>query len=301
MPKFLRYIAGYHDPEIEQAIGGAGAIHVFPMYEYYATPLKSDGCAKLNVCFRRQAVDSTPSQVLGVATIERWFDLDVFSGAPPHAQRRRVLDELHSAVLSTGEHFGWTMERAHAAYDLIIRNNLRFQIVWAKPKASPDRTLRVRVDVDFADVVRLEVVFLDRKGQSVLKRPFSMVGPGLGVVEYVVGNVQWLDNTRVKITHKNGRDYWICGTDGTLEFYFPRAESGNPHGLFALGQMYCEGQYVLRDPIKGRQLVEAAARRGYLHATNYLQRMVEPGAAPNDGLATPLGNSEVSEGPPSVS
>ena len=65
--------------------------------------------------------------------------------------------------------------------------------------------------------------------------------------------------------------------------------------------MYCEGRYVLRDLAQGRQLVEAAAKKGYEHAARYLRKLVEADASPNGGPAEPLGNSGVSEGPPAVS
>lgn len=300
MTKFLRCIAGYHDPEIEQAISRAGAVYVFPMYQYYATPLRADGCAKLNVCFRRQPAQCAPSLALGVATVERLFDLDAFSKAPTPTQRRRVLDELHATVLSAGKHFGWSMDRAQEAYARIVQNTLRFQFVWGKPKANPSRKMRVQVEVDFADSVRLDVTFLDTKGHSILRKPFSVLGPGLGGVAFVLGKIEWLDDKSVRITHQNGRDYWVCRTDGTVDFFYPRAESGDAHGMFELGRMYCEGQYILRDPLLGRQLVEAAAKQGYTHAVNYLRRAVEPGAAPNGGPGTPVGSSGVTEGPPPV-
>ena len=75
MPKFLRSIFGFHDAEIEQAIGRARAAYVLAMYEYHATPLPTDGCAKLNVCFRQKPPAAAPSLVLGVATIEWPFNL----------------------------------------------------------------------------------------------------------------------------------------------------------------------------------------------------------------------------------
>lgn len=117
----------------------------------------------------------------------------------------------------------------------------------------------------------------------------------------MLGRIEWIDNSRVKITHQNDRDYWLCSADGSLEFVFPRAARGDPHGLFELGRMYCEGLYVLRDLVRGRKLVEAAARKGYHHAAEYLRKSVEPGTPPNGGPATSSGHSGTTEGPASVS
>jgi hypothetical protein len=50
-----------------------------------------------------------------------------------------------------------------------------------------------------------------------------------------------------------------------------------------------------RDPEKPNTLAEAYRIQEFVRS-----QMVEPGAAPNGGPATPVGNSAVTEGPPSV-
>jgi hypothetical protein len=296
-------MCGHHDAEIEEAIGRAGASYVLPMYEYYATPLRTNGCGKLNICFRQKAFSAppSPSLLLDVAMIEWPFNLKAFASAPPNTQTRYILDLAHAALLASGSHLGWSLDPAIEAYGVILQKAIRFEFVWRKPKSSPDRKLRVQVEVDFRQTVRLYVTFLAPNGQALLRKLFSVVGPGLGCVAAVLGRIEWIDNTLVKITHQNDRDYWLCGADGSLDFFFPRAARGEPHGLFELGRMYCEGLYVLRDLVRGRTLVEAAARKGYHHAIQYLRKSVEPGASPNGGPAEPSGNSGIVEGPPSVS
>src|SRR5262245_57368218 len=129
MPKFLRSICGYHDTEIEQAIGRARAVYVLPMYEYYTTPLQTDGCGKLNVCFRQKPREAAPSLVLGVATIDWPFNLNAMANAEANAQARYVLDQAHAAVLAAGTYFGWSLHRAREAYDAILQKALHFQFV----------------------------------------------------------------------------------------------------------------------------------------------------------------------------
>jgi hypothetical protein len=272
MAKYLRSIAAHQEPEIVEAFDGAGVAHLFAMYQHYATPLRSDGCGKLNVWFRNAPSPADPSLLLDVAIIERHFDLKAFLNLPSSERPRRVLDEFHTAVMSAGAHYGWDLDRALDAHALIISKGLRFHFVWNKPKQSPNRRFRVQVEVDFTDTVRLDVVFLCRDGEELLRKPISVLSPGLGGVAFVLKRIEWIDSSQVKITHANGRDFWICGLDGTLEFHHARAESGDSHGMFDLGRMYCEGRYVLRDTELGRQWMELAAQKGYRHAVNYLCR-----------------------------
>src|SRR5262245_16162749 len=116
------------------------------MYEYHATPLRTDGCAKLNVCFKQNGSTAAVSEVLDIATVGWPFDLKAFSLLPANAQPKYVLDQAHAALLAAGRHLGWSLDRAVEAYDLIRKKALRFQFVWRKPKASPDRKIRVQVD-----------------------------------------------------------------------------------------------------------------------------------------------------------
>jgi hypothetical protein len=133
--------------------------------------------------------------------------------------------------------------------------------------------LRIQIEVDFTNTVRLEAVFVNNQGQTILRKLFSVVGPGFGPVEFVLGAIEWIDNSSVKITHENGRNYWIGHNDGTLDFFYPRAQK-DAHGMFDLGRMYWEGQYVLRNPELGRQFIELAAQKGYHHAIEYLGKFV---------------------------
>jgi TPR repeat protein len=76
-----------------------------------------------------------------------------------------------------------------------------------------------------------------------------------------------------EMTMKNGRDYWLCSTDGTVEFHYPRAETGDPHGEYDLGRMYYDGAGVLQDQQRGLALIRSAAAKGYKQAVRFLERI----------------------------
>jgi len=113
-------------------------------------------------------------------------------------------------------------------------------------------------------------VFFDRAMHEQRRTLLSAGLLGRGPVEFALGHFGWLDASTVKVQHQNDRDYWLCGTDGSVTFHYPRAESGDPHGEFALGKMYYEGSLVLQDQARGLALIEAAAAKGYQHAINFL-------------------------------
>jgi hypothetical protein len=84
--------------------------------------------------------------------------------------------------------------------------------------------------------------------------------------------IQWLDDRTVRITQRNGRDYWLCTTDGVPVLHYPRGESGDPHGEYDLGRIYLAGKLAPRNRERGLKLIQSAAAKGYAHAVRFLER-----------------------------
>lgn len=68
-------------------------------------------------------------------------------------------------------------------------------------------------------------------------------------------------------------DYWICTADGEVEFHYPRAERGDPHGEYDLGRMYYDGALTHLGRDRGLALMRSAAAKGYKHAAVFLDRL----------------------------
>jgi len=241
------------------------------MYEHYAVPMRSDGVVKVNVFLTANELDRTPSEVLGIADVYERFDSAYFASLAPKEQQQYYLDRLHAPMLRCADHFGWSSEALAQVYDRIIAENFEFRFWWRKPLASPDRKGKVQALIEACYPARLSMVFFDSEMREQRRTLLSSGALGRGTVEFVLGDIRWQDSNTVKVQHENGRDYWLCGTDGSVSFHFPRAELGDPHGEFELGNMYYEGRYVLQDQTQGLRLIEAAAAKGFKHAINFLK------------------------------
>ena len=100
----------------------------------------------------------------------------------------------------------------------------------------------------------------------------------------MLGRIEWLDNQTVRVVQKNGRDFWTCSVDGSLEFHYPRAEKGDPHAIFDLGRMYWEGLYVLPDQKRALELIHLSAATGYKHAQRFIDAKGSNIALNPDGI-----------------
>jgi TPR repeat protein len=161
----------------------------------------------------------------------------------------------------------------------MLAEGLRFAFLWRKPLSSPDRRTKVQGFVEAGPRTRIGLVFTDRQGTQLQRSLLSEMSTGSFDLKYIFGDITWLDDRTVKVTQDNGRDYWLCTSDGGVEFHYPRAESGAADGEFALGRMYFEGTVVLQDRERGLSLIRSAAAKGDKHALALLRRVEEASSA----------------------
>lgn len=292
MAKFLQgiqiwYAQGNHwaeatdnDPELSQAIGPALPPALRWMYEHCVQPLQSQGIVKVNVMFTQAesrspvVIPHTPEakEGEGIAYVSEHFDLAHFQSQDIGEQRIYLLDRLHAALINCAATFGWNTEQLIAARERVVRDHFQFSFWWKKPVSSPDRKHKVQAFIEVADQAAITLVFTDRQQQEVHRALLCTAPPRSGLGELELHKVQWLDAETVQVTQQNKRDYWLCKVNGEAEFHFPRAEQGDPHGQYQLGQLYWEGRFVPRDRERGLEWMRAAAKQGYGHARRWLER-----------------------------
>lgn len=278
MAKYLRFI-DYHFETVESRADDQQAVighapESWPlrwMYEHLATPLPSGGVSKVNIDFTEAATTGDPSEVLGIATIHQHFDTAHFYALSPRDRQSYFLERLHAAMLRCAEHFGWDPQRLVDAHRQIIERNYQFTCFWKKPLTSPDRRIKVQPFIDASTFpAHLYLIFFDSEMHELRRVLLSIGTDGPGVVEFVLGDIRWIDANTVRIQHQNERDYWLCTTDWDLQFFYPRADQGDPHGQYDLGRMYFDGQLILQDRARGLGLIQAAAKQGFKHAIRFL-------------------------------
>jgi hypothetical protein len=272
MARYLRFI-DYHFANQDLAIV-VNASESWPlrwMYEHLATPLPSGGISKANIYFTSTTISDDPSEALGIATVRQNFDPMYFSALPPRDRQRYFLDQFHSAMLKCASSFGWDRSHFVDVHRQIIERDFQFTFFWKKPITSPDRRLKAQPFIDASTFpTRLYLIFFDREMHEFRRTLLSVGNDGPGAVEFALGDIRWIDATTVRIRHQNERDYWECTTDGDLQFHYPRADQGDPHGQYDLGRMYFEGQWVLQDQTRALELIRAAAAQGFKHAVKFL-------------------------------
>lgn len=271
MAKYLRFISTAHsDISVNQAIAEANAIHITPMYEFYATPIQSNGIAKLNIELRATGSSTDPVTRLDIANIATQFDLLNFSKLESEERKKFVLERIHETTLRAAKYYNWPTTTLQLAYHRILREKFQFIFCHGKPKSSPNRRLKVKASCDFNNEVRVFLIFQNKAGDEINRVLISIVGPGMGIIDFILGNIRWLDNETVQVTHKNDRDYWFCSVNGDLQFYYPRVDNGDAHAEYDLADMYLHGKYVLANRELGMKLLQSSAEKGYKHAIKLL-------------------------------
>lgn len=281
MAKYLRYLSydftdadGRPDPAMWAAVADVPEVnHLCWMYEHHALPMKSNGVAKVNLFFTAEELDRDPGEVLEIAHVFERFDLQQLLSGSPKSKQQYFLDRFHGGMLRCASQFGWDPTPLVAARKKIIEDDFHFSFFWKKPLSSPDRKIKVQAFVQVSPMpAHLYLIFFDRKMSEFQRTLLSIGTDGPGMLEFVLGSIRWLDSETVRVQHENQRDYWLVTPDGGVEFHFPRADDGDPHGEYELGKMYLEGRYVLADRDRGLDLIQSAADKGFKHAINLLAR-----------------------------
>lgn len=250
--------------------------HLQWMYEHLATPLPSGGVSKVNIYFTPTKADREPTEVLGIAEVYESFDISHFMSLSANERQHYFLERFHAAMLRCAKHFRWEKKQLEEAHRQIVDKNFHFTIAWKKPLASPDRRVKVQAFVEASSFpAHLYLIFFDREMQPRQRTLLSVGTNGPGSIEFALGEIRWIDSGTVRIQHQNKRDYWLCTTDGGVSFHYPRAEANDPHGLYDLGKMYVEGQWVLQDRNRGIELIRASAALGFNHAIRFLASIEE--------------------------
>ena len=295
MPKYLRYLdlrtslmgsasIGLADAEIEavlRSIPSAGRLTW--MLEHYALPLETLGISKVLIYLVQGlctpppiVVPLTPEHredVEGMAEILQPIDVPAFAAMSPHDKQTYLLDLIHAALVRCAEHFRWNRQPLDAARERILQDDFRFEFDWKKPLASPDRKHKVQARLVVTDQLRIWLIFYDRGLNEIDRKLLCTGGVGKGAAKFALHRIAWRDAETVCVTQENNRDFWLCTISGQPEFHYPRAERGDPHGLYDLGQFYLEGRFVAHDPVRGRELIEAAASKGFVPARRWLSRV----------------------------
>lgn len=257
----LSYGAGWH-PNFLNGV---------KLYVRYALPVPCAALIKLNVYACREGELAPREDGLGIGSVWVTADFDRIAKLDERGQQSGLLDIVHRGALRAAKYFGFPVESFHAAQKRVVAGDFRLEYWLGKPLSSPDRARKAQLFYRFNREPILSAVFFDRQGNELLRLPFARCN------ELNVGKISWIDDDTLKVPHQNGIDHWLCRTDGTFEFVYPRLESGNPHHVYALGVMLLEGHPVLPDRDRGLELLRQAAADGYHHAIQRLALLAAQG------------------------
>lgn len=274
-PKYLRSIAvHYRAKRIVDAVGASGVSYVVYLLESALLPIHSPEIAKTNIFLADGADPLMPPDALGVASVTTCFDKDTFLRLTRQEQREYFLNVLHTALMEVATEHQLSASAISAARDQVLAGGFKLDTVWKSPKQSRDKKQTATVVLEIGESTSAFVIFKRRDGVEFARTLFSIVPSSKGPIDFLVGDLAWVEPETVRVTQANGRDYWLITPTGDVEFVFEPASIGNPHGLYQLGTMYWEGKYVLTDRVKALSLISTAAEGGYAHAVNFINRNV---------------------------
>ncbi|UVM50338.1 SEL1-like repeat protein [Pseudomonas sp. B21-015] len=239
----------------------------------------------------QQAPVEAEKTLLDVCTYSHPFKhLDKLpANATDSAIRQSLIEDINDALLSLAALKGWDTDPIHKLQAEIIKRDYRFSGTSGRSLKNPSKTLTATAAWRTDQYINIGVLVQGSKNTPEAFFTATRISVALGLFESLLGPVEWVDDQTVRLFQVNKRDYWeIDTTSQTVEFHFPRAESGDAHGQYDLAKMYIDGWIVEQDFEQARRWLERSVAQGFSRAVKLLQRM-------NDGdenLADPVMNSK---------
>jgi hypothetical protein len=190
------------------------------------------------------------------------------------SERRKYLNIFHEKLTDYILTEGGDVAKFNEAYERVRSKNFVFDEIWKTKKWNSSRNAMAKIEWRFTDKIEIYFLILLKDGNQ--KRYFiSSLSPGIGVLDFCLGSIKWIDNNNVILLQSNKRDYWKLDLiNEEVVFYYCRAESGDPHGQYDLGMMYANGNsFIQKDVRESLYWLNEAAEKGYGRAINQLKRM----------------------------
>ncbi|WP_338522072.1 SEL1-like repeat protein [Pseudomonas batumici] len=209
--------------------------------------------------------------------------------ATDSAIRQSLIEDINEALLSLAALKGWETDPIDKLYAEIIKRDYRFSGTAGRSQKNPSKSLTATAAWRTDQYINIGILVQGSKNTPDAFFTVTRIGISLGLFESLLGPVEWVNDQTVRLFQVNKRDYWEIDTASqTVEFHFPRAESGEAHGQYDLAKMYIDGWIVEQDFEQARRWLERSAAQGFSRAVKLLQRMSEG----DENLADPVMNSK---------
>ena len=278
MGKYLRVTQ--LDMEISTArsfgsLGGRSFASISDLFAIESLPIPSNTVSKLIIRFdMNRDVPFTLDEMLEVIVVYCSFDCPAVAKMASHEQKEYFVQAIENVFREFSPKYGWNMGLVLAATARMRECDLRFDRPWGKPVWQRSRKQSAQLRMIFETRVSLFVEIFD-KTSAFEKRLFIVELPAsVYLAAQAIGKLKWLSETELQLMHKNNRDYWLINLESeSVEFHFPRAESGDAHGQYALGCMYQDGDLVPEDRELAIHWLSKAAEQGYKQAVQRLAKL----------------------------
>jgi len=257
----------------------AGGNCVFDLFELEFKQCPSKGVAKLFVQFTDDASKHLKSVLLlNVLHVYVYLDLKAFVRYGRGYERRRFyLDSILACMNAYADEYGWDRVYYLEVYRRLLSTSITFDRFWKKAVKCDETGCRAQVHVSYSDSIDLRIVVFDSTNTPIRSKLIARLAPTIGALNDAHGDLIWSSTTEIRLYRENKRDFWRydLATD-VVDFVFPRAERGDPHGQYDLGMMYLQGYLVFPDREKAVYWIRQAAEQGFTRAAKRLALIESP-------------------------
>ncbi len=270
MSKYLRWYSQEIPLQMQEVMNSFHEkFYISTLYNLYMEPIQTNGVGKVIVTFHAdEKNEGIVEDLIDVVRVHKFIDLEKYKSLDEIGKKKYHLDLFNEALTSFFYQKGWDLGNWDKVYERIVDSKFVLKGYWGKSVSSPNRDHTAIPYFYFKDRLELYLEISENKKEGKSKILFAMVSPSIGSLKSSLKKVKWKDNNTVQVLYEGGKDYWSINVNGDVQFFYERAEKGDPHGQYDLGMMYLTGKSVLRNKSQALFWLKKSAEQNYTRAKN---------------------------------
>lgn len=204
------------------------------------------------------------------------FDLNEFVRLGENERNEWMLCTIERTLVYFSSKIGVSADLIRSSALVVRENAFKWKGYIGKGRgASPDKARQAKLWLEFGNqaIIYLHITRDKLLTDSVELFRHDVTARGWYSCMFSEFNrIEWENDENLLILTQASQHYRAYNTlSKTLEFHFPRAESGDPQGEYHLAQIYIAGNIVAKDMEKALYWMRLAASKGDKHAIKYLK------------------------------
>ena len=136
------------------------------------------------------------------------YDVSDFYQLSDVEKKKKTLDLMMDGLQVICKDKGWDEEPFLYAYQKVVEKNYTFKKTYKKPKSSPDRKLRAKIEIEIGIYdCTASLVIEDKQQKDIYSEVLYQTEPIFDLLYPLLGDIKWVDNDEVRVHERKPSEH----------------------------------------------------------------------------------------------